>query len=138
MARDLRPTILFVTVCALGRKRILARDAAHALIVDGWSAAVAWHVGRYVVLPDHIHFFCSPRGVVPLLVWVRYWKALVSRRWPWPDEQPIWQRDCWDTQLRTDDSYEAKWQYARDNPVRHGLVAHADAWPYAGELHALD
>lgn len=74
---------------------------------------------------------------MPPLVWVRYWKSLVSRRWPWPHEHPIWQRDCWDTQLRGAESYEAKLNYVRNNPVRHGLVATPEAWPFAGELHAL-
>jgi REP element-mobilizing transposase RayT len=69
--------------------------------------------------------------------WVRYWKSLASRRWPVPGQQPIWQRDFWDTELRNDDSYEAKWEYVRNNPVRRGLCTSPEAWPYFGELNVL-
>jgi REP element-mobilizing transposase RayT len=130
---------VFVIVCTARRKRLLARPAVHELLRRAWSATTTWGVGRYVILPDHIHLFCSPSDDdVPLLVWVRYWKALVSRRWPWPGEHPIWQRDCWDTQLRGDETYEAKWEYVRNNPVRHGLVARPEAWPYAGDLEDFE
>jgi len=138
LERNLRPIIIFLTVCTASRKPLLARNAAHELLHRAWSVATTWDVGRYVVLPDHVHMFCAPRDDVPLLTWVRYWKTLVSRHWPWPSEQPIWQRDYWDTQLRSDESYEAKWEYVRNNPVRHGLISGADAWPYAGELRVLD
>jgi putative transposase len=50
---------------------------------------------------------------------------------------PLFQRDCWDRQLRTGESYAQKWEYVRNNPVRKGLVAAADDWPYQGELNVL-
>ncbi len=49
----------------------------------------------------------------------------------------LWQRAFWDTQLRNSDSYSTKWDYIRNNPVRHGLVEDAGAWPYQGELNFL-
>jgi REP element-mobilizing transposase RayT len=95
-------------------------------------------VGRYVIMPNHLHFFCAPSDEsVVLTRWAQYWKALASRSWPRRNERPIWQRDLWDTRLRHGDSYEAKWEYVRSNPVRHGLVTTADQWPYQGELTAL-
>jgi len=138
LPRDGRPIIVFLTVCTAGRRPMLARPAVHDALLHAWSAASAWRVGRYVVLPDHLHLFCAPDRAVPLATWVRYWKTLVSQRWPWPAEHPIWQRDSWDTQLRSGESYEAKWEYVRHNPVRHRLIARADDWPYAGELDLLD
>jgi putative transposase len=69
--------------------------------------------------------------------WVRYWKSLASKKWPRPDEQPIWQRDFWDTQLRRSENYNSKWQYVLDNPVRAGLVKQPDDWPFQGDLNSL-
>jgi len=95
-------------------------------------------VGRYVVLPDHIHLFCSPGTypAKPLIPWVRYWKSVVTKSTEaGPDA--LWEKDHWDTQLRREDSYAAKWEYVRHNPVRHGLVSRADDWPYQGEMHSL-
>jgi putative transposase len=136
---DNRPVLVWITVCSARRKPILACDAAYASILAAWQKATAWTGGRYVILPDHIHFFCAPRDErMPLVNWMRYWRSDVSRHWHRPEEQPIWQTNFWDTRLRRGESYDAKWEYARNNPVRHGLVAEATAWPYAGELTVLE
>ena len=49
----------------------------------------------------------------------------------------MFQRDCWDTQLRRGESYHDKLEYVRNNPIRRGLVECADAWPYWGVLNEL-
>ena len=96
-------------------------------------------VGRYIVMPDHLHLFCAPaeNQPRPLGQWVRDWKTWASRRWPRPEEQPIWQLDFWDTQLRHGNHYSEKWEYVRLNPVRSGLVSESDNWMYQGELNEL-
>ena len=130
--------IIYVTVCAKDRKAVLASPAAMATVVGAWRTADAWLVGRYVFLPDHIHFFCAPRQPqVALRQWIKFWKSLASQHWPQPIQQPIWQRDYWDTQLRRGDSYAQKWDYVWRNPVRHGLVARPEDWPFSGELNVL-
>jgi len=30
-----------------------------------------------------------------------------------------------------------KWEYVRNNPVRHGFVSDRGSWPYQGQLHDL-
>jgi len=133
------PVIVFVTVCAKMRKPILATEAAHQTLVAAWHAAESWLVGRYVIMPDHVHLFCAPVEIhpQPLLRWVSYWKSQAARNWPNPDDAPVWQRHFWDTQLRRDENYTQKWQYVLENPVRAGLVRRAEEWPYAGEMHEL-
>jgi REP element-mobilizing transposase RayT len=54
------PIIVFLTVCSKERKRILASAEICENLVAAWISAVSWCVGRYVVMPDHIHLFCSP------------------------------------------------------------------------------
>jgi REP element-mobilizing transposase RayT len=131
--------IVLLTVCTKDRKRILAKAAACETLVSAWNAASDWSVGRYVVMPDHLHLFCSPANTLgrPLEQWVRSWKTLASRRWPRPKQQPICQLDFWDTQLRRREHYDEKWEYVRANPVRAGLVTHPDDWPFQGELNQL-
>ena len=134
-----RALIVFVTVCTERRKPILNRSEAYCLLLEAWQKADLWHVGRYVIMPDHIHLFCAPaKWEYPALKkWVQYWKALVSRAWLWPDEQPIWQKSFWDTQLRKGERYGEKWEYVCQNPVRKGLAFHPDKWPYQGEMNVL-
>lgn len=134
-----RAAIVFLTLCTKNRRPLLARPEATALVLDAWHRATHWIVGRYVILPDHIHLFCAP-GISPphpLRAWISFWQNTITRAWPWPNEKPLWQKDCWDRQLRAGDSYAAKWDYVRNNPVRHGLVTRAEDWPHQGELHVL-
>jgi putative transposase len=132
-----KPIIIFLTICTDHRRKILANDQMHAVLVEAWNSSIQWMVGRYVIMPDHIHLFCSPVGKAyeNVAKWVIYWKRAVSRMRP--DLQPIWQRDCWDTQLRRHESYTEKWAYMLNNPVRAGLVDDVDKWLYKGELHQL-
>ena len=99
------PSIAFVTVCSEKRRPLLARPAPFAAIMAAWSAADHWVVGRYVVMPDHIHLFCAParQEALELKRWVHFWKSYASRHWPAPSEHPIWQTDFWDSQLRSAD-----------------------------------
>ena len=134
-----RSAIVFVTVCTAGRRRVLANDGVHRLLIESWRCADHWTVGRYVIMPDHVHLFCAPARVehLPLLRWVAYWKSSVSRSWPSDRNATLWQPGCWDRQLRHGDSYHAKWEYIRNNPVRHGLTATPETWPYQGEIAVL-
>ena len=134
-----RSNIVFVTVTTKDRKPLLAQPDVHDLLLQIWMDSSHWLVGKYVVMPDHVHLFAAPAGPEALNVrdWVAYWKSMAVRHWPRLDEKPIWQREAWDRPLRRGDSYSAKWEYVRNNPVRHGLVAQADDWPYQGELNVL-
>lgn len=134
-----RSTILFVTICSKDRKKILASEHVHRVILDAWRNADGWAVGRYVIMPDHIHLFCAPRNIYPesLKLWARKWKALATKQWPNRTDYPIWQTDFWDRQLRQTDSYLAKWEYVRNNPVRKQLCVSPDEWPYQGVMNQL-
>ncbi len=133
-----RPVIVFVTVVTQGRQRCLANEAAHALLQRTWNAARFWLIGRYVIMPDHLHFFCAPAEPdCTLEKWMQFWKSQLTKAWPVATEKPVLQRDHWDRQLRSDESYDQKWEYVRENPVRAGLVTDREAWPYQGELNEL-
>lgn len=130
------PTIVFLTVCTKDRHPWLAQRHVHDALVQVWHQATAWLVGRYVLMPDHLHLFCAPGDMaVPLNTWVAYWKRQFSRlHLPGTG---AWQRDCWDTRLRRGESYAEKWEYVRQNPVRAGLCQKAEDWSYQGELNVL-
>ena len=133
-----RPIIVFVTVVTKDRQPYLASDRAHDLLRQTWSNATFWQVGRYVIMHDHVHFFCAP--VDPecaLEKWMQYWKSKITKAWPIATQKPVFQRDHWDRELRSTESYDEKWDYVRQNPIRAGLVDSADAWPHQGVLYEL-
>jgi len=70
-----QPTIVFVTICSRKRRSQLANDSVHNALVESWSTAVAWLVGFYLIMPDHIHLFCAPNGEDHTLErWISFWK----------------------------------------------------------------
>ncbi|HAF03218.1 MAG TPA: hypothetical protein DIT76_05740 [Spartobacteria bacterium] len=59
----IEPAIYFVTTCTKDRKEILATHETAAALIDEWHSARerhGWVIGRYVIMPDHVHFFCVP------------------------------------------------------------------------------
>jgi REP element-mobilizing transposase RayT len=136
------PTIVFDTVCVFGRIGWLANDEVHTLLVNVWQEAKAWLVGRYIIMPDHRHYFATPGMTpVPFENWVRYWKSQFTKRYKRDhggEQRPAgWQSNDWDTRMRSEQAYEEKWEYVRMNPERRGLVALAEKWPYQGELNEI-
>jgi len=131
--------LVLVTVCTAERKPILTCADIHDLLQDVWRNATAWLVGDYILMPDHLHLFCvqGDEGIT-LQQWSTYWKSLASRRWPRRHEHPIWQRHFWDRQLRSDESYEERWYYVRQNAVRHGLVITPEQWEFQGRIFNID
>ena len=132
----LQPTIVFLTVCTKGRAPWLATPEVHENLRSVWRAATDWAVGRYVLMPDHLHLFPAPGPTERTLdTWVRYWKSRFRKRDANPSHR--WQTDHWDTRLRDDENYESKWEYVKNNPVRHGLVERSDDWPFQGTMNDL-
>jgi REP element-mobilizing transposase RayT len=131
--------IQYVSCNVDGRRPLLANPEIHQLLIEVWCKADHWLVGHYVVMPDHVHFFCAPMCVpiTPLKRWMEFWRAEVVRRWPRADDKPIWQKDFFDRQLRSGESYRQKWLYVVENPVKAGLVTRWEDWPYQDEMNVL-
>ena len=105
-----------------------------------WESAQerhGWMIGRYVVMPDHVHFLCTEQSAGahhPLSRFIAGWKEWTAKGilGVLAEAGPLWQEEFFDHVLRSDESYGEKWAYVRDNPVRAGLVASWGAWPYQG------
>ena len=137
-----RYPIYFVTACTAERRLLLANSAIHdAFVRFAQSAAErgAW-VGRYVLMPDHIHLFVTLESdKIYLSDWVGSLKKSISKALRGQGESsPHWQKGFFDHVMRGGESYSQKWDYVRENPVRPGLVARAEYWPYSGEIHDLE
>lgn len=100
-----------------------------------------FHIGAWVVLPDHIHaVWTLPPGDSDFSTRWSAIKARFSRGLP-PGarrashetrrEKAIWQRRFWEHHVRDVAEYDRLVRYCRDNPVKHGLVERAVDWPYS-------
>ena len=131
-----QPTILFLTVCATRPANWLASQTVHNSLASLWRSADTWLVGDYLLMPDHIHLFCSPRDLrFTVDRWVAYWKSQFSRQYT--NSEWIWQRTSFHHRLRTPEEYREKLAYVRANPVRKALVPAPELWPFAGKINTL-
>jgi len=136
--------VYFLTCCTRHRQRVLASAPAANVLVEVWRAAPrisGWTVGRYVIMPDHVHFFASPHSAAkPLGAWLRDWKRWTARQLETTAgvTPPLWQPEFFDHVLRSAASYTEKWDYVYQNPVRAGLATTPEAWPHAGECEPIE
>jgi len=135
------PLILWCTVSVVDRNsKWLAQQYAMDALHEIWSGPEhAWLVGEYVLMPDHLHFFCFPRLIsegVSVERWTGYWKDRFAKRIQHP--QWRWRDGLFHTRMRSDAHYEDRLEYMRQNPVKAGLVAKPEDWPWRGQVWDLD
>jgi len=130
------PNWVFLTVCAEKRERWLANSPFQRVVHDIWQrTATAWLVSDYLLMPDHLHLFCAPHDLrFTIERWIAFWKDRVAKTHP---EAGSFQRAGFHHRLRDGENYAEKWRYVRENPVRAGLVARPEDWPYSGRVHEI-
>jgi REP-associated tyrosine transposase len=137
-----RGPLYFVTFCTHERQRFLTKDEVHtAFVLFAKRAEETFNVavGRYVIMPDHVHLFVRGDCNFRLGAWIGALKqALAKAAMSSRAKGQVWQEGFFDHLLRTDESYSQKWNYVRENPVRAGLVKSAADWPYQGEIVYID
>lgn len=136
-------SIVFFTSVTSQRRHLLSQQSTHGILHTLWQRSGernGWYVGDYVLMPDHIHLFArASHNADPMRDWIKMWKSVSARRLmaALDVETSIWQEEYFDRYLRSSESYAEKWDYVRNNPVRAGLVADPNDWPYQGRIHEL-
>jgi putative transposase len=134
--------LYFVTFCTHERQRFLATHEVHRAFVlfakraeDNFNVAV----GRYMIMPDHVHLFVRGGLDFRLGPWIGALKQTLAKAATLSRVKgQVWQEGFFDHLLRNDESYSQKWNYVRENPVRAGLVKSAKDWAYQGEIVYID
>jgi putative transposase len=130
--------LYFVTFNTYRRKRLLANTRVYRKFVEfaraGEELGIA--VGRFVIMPDHVHFFVTNSSDRTLSQWVRLLKRYLSQAIA--SSPPHWQKGFFDHLIRHSESYSEKWDYVCQNPARAGLVSEPDEWPWQGEIEAIE
>ena len=142
--------VYFVTICTLNRQPVLAYPYVHEAFrlyaTRGREFGVA--VGRYVIMPDHLHVFVALGQEMTVGRWVKGLKRYLDDALRKAGHKPamltksklssFWRPGAFDHLLRGTESYEQKWHYVWQNPVRAGLVSSPEDWPYQGEVVPID
>jgi REP element-mobilizing transposase RayT len=96
-----------------------------------------------VVMPDHVHLLLTPlrdaggnpHSLVEILQGIKGASAHSVNR-ALRRSGPVWQEESFDHVLRSEESFEEKVEYIKQNPVRRGLVTRPEAYPWLWVEHS--
>ena len=127
-----------VTICCTGRNKIFARPSKAEHLLDLLRTVAAnqkFAVLAYCVMPDHLHLLVQAQEAQSdLLKFVRRFKQQTAYTMKSESGIQLWQRYFYDHILRPRDSAEAVAWYVWMNPVRKGLCAVPEEYPFSGSF----
>ena len=92
----------------------------------------------WVVMPNHIHVLFQPMNGWTVAKIVASWKKFTAskiydhhQRTSEGSSSPIWHREYWDRYIRNQDHFQQAIDYIHLNPVKAGLSATPEAWPWS-------
>jgi REP element-mobilizing transposase RayT len=133
-----RSVIYFVTACCFNRRPVFTRHETVRIVLESLlrnSESSGWMVRQVCVMPDHVHLMVSPlyEREQKLSLWMQRWKSSSKQRLNRAGiDGDIWQREFFDRLIRSDENLTEKWRYVEMNPVRAGLCASPQNFPYLG------
>jgi putative transposase len=151
--RNLKPHgTYFVTFPTWQRRRLFVVESYARLFLKtlyGYRRQGRFELHAFVLMPEHVHLLLTPATDVTLERSIQFIKggyshtlgAVLGRK------GEVWQRGFTDHRIRNAEDYDAHRVYIHENPVKRGLVEHAqdyrycsaypgfklDSWPSAAE-----
>lgn len=128
----------FITFSCYHRLKLLDSDAARATFERELERVRRWYgcfITGYVLMPEHVHLLISEpeRGELSLVI--QMLKQITSRQLR-PLSQPrFWQVRYYDFPVWTEAKRIEKLRYIHRNPVRRGLAARPEDWPWSSFVH---
>jgi REP element-mobilizing transposase RayT len=87
----------------------------------------------HTYMPDHVHALVEgQRGDSDFIKWLDLWRQLTGFYWRERSGQFLWEEGYWDYTLRDDDAVIRIASYIVWNPVRAGLAARPELYPFTG------
>jgi putative transposase len=130
--------IYFITVCAEERRCIFQDSArATAVITELRKVAARMNVlvHAFCVMPDHVHILVEGKTPTTDLVrFVAQWKQGTGYMFRRDLPPRFWQRRFHDHVLRRPQDSESVAWYIWMNPVRKGIVAEPQSYPFSGSF----
>ena len=128
----------FVTQCCHERRKYFADAARCEWLLSHLrklSAALAFAIPAYCVMPNHFHLLVD--GLLATSDFLKFMKTLkikTSREFASESGMPLWQKKYIDHILRPKESMDAVAWYIWLNPIRGGLARAPGLYPFAGSF----
>jgi putative transposase len=128
----------FITFCCAARRAFFADPANASWLVDALrekSRRYDFAVDAYCVMPDHFHVLVRGMELTSdLFVFVERFKQKTAYEFQKNFQHMLWQKKFYDHILRADDPAESVALYIWMNPVRAGLCAEPQDYPFSGSF----
>ncbi len=95
-----------------------------------------FYVFGYVLMPEHVHLLVSEPKRYRLAATINVLKVEVSKQAKGNRKQ-FWQTRYYDFNVVTSAKLVEKLRYMHRNPVKRGLVAEPQEWPWSSFCHYL-
>jgi putative transposase len=128
---------IFLTFCTY--RRLIIPETLRSMVLDCCLRPNTnmYELHTAVVMPDHLHLLLTPRRddtgwpySIPDIA-----RAIKGPSAKWLNralgrQGRVWQEECFDHVLRSDESFTEKIEYILNNPVRAGLVRKRGQYPW--------
>jgi putative transposase len=135
-ANILSPSRIFfaTTKTSMGR-RLLQSDRNANLLIDVLRSLIAerkFQLHDFVIMPDHIHLLIEVGNEMTIEKAMQLIKGRFSHRLAheFGYKGEVWQRGFTEVQVMNQRDIEAHRTYIAENPVKAGLTASADEYPF--------
>jgi len=126
----------FLTFCTHSRRRcFVTADAVETVRTQIERAAGEQSVSllAYCYMPDHVHFLAEGEADdSDCLAFIARAKQFSGFHYKVRFNQRLWQRYGYEHTLRNEESAVSVARYILENPVRAGLVARCEDYPFSG------
>ncbi|MBN1814190.1 MAG: transposase [Anaerolineae bacterium] len=134
--------VCFITICAYMNQSPFVRADLNQVVLDALHEEQERQncaVFSYCLMPNHLHFLVSPRenGISVLTFTDRFKGKSTNRSWTVGWRGKLWQPRYYDHIVRAEEDLRAIAEYIMNNPVRKGLIEHAEGWPWGGFMNPL-
>jgi putative transposase len=92
-------------------------------------------ITAYVIMPEHVHLLISEPERSELSLVIQMLKQVTSRKLRPPSYPRFWQVRYYDFPVWTEAKRIEKLRYIHRNPVKRGLVAKPEGWPWSSFVH---
>lgn len=128
----------FITFSCYKRLPLLDNNASYSVFEREFEwvrQRYGFVVAGYVLMPEHVHLLTNEPRISSLAVALQVLKQETSRILKSPGQTQFWQRRYYDFNVYTEAKTVEKLKYMHRNPVRRGLVAKPEDWPWSSLHH---
>lgn len=98
-----------------------------------YLAGKKYELHAWVVMPNHVHMLITPIENSAIAAIAHSLKSFTAHRANrlLGRTGAFWQREYYDRAIRNGDHLRAEWEYVEANPLKAGLCARIEEWPFS-------